>query len=183
MTPGQARGLKTELEAVSKQAQRLVDGMDAAALTRRPASAGWSVAENLKHLILTADAMLPLAETAVAQLERDTRKATGTSGLGFMGWLLTRILEPPARMKSKTTRPFQPVSVGDPLSLLGRFQETNDHLGSLIARSEGLATSTVEVMSPFNARVRYNLYAAFRIMLCHVRRHLWQAGQVKAGGG
>ena len=181
MTPDQARGLRAELEAVSKQSRALVFGLSPTALAKRPPSGGWSVAENLQHLLLTADAMLPLADAAVAELEAESRKAKNPSGVGLLGWLLLKALEPPARMKSKTAKPFEPLSIGDPLTLLARLETANQKLDRLIARAEGLATSTVKVVSPFNAKVTYNLYAAYRIMLCHTRRHLWQAEQVKIG--
>ena len=33
----------------------------------------------------------------------------------------------------------------------------------------------VKLVSPFNARLKYNALAAFRILAAHQRRHLWQA--------
>jgi len=180
MTPEQARDLKAEAVAVSKDARALTLGMDATSLMRKPASGGWGVAENLQHLVLTADEMLPLAEQAIEELERDGRKSDRPSGLGFLGWLLVKSLEPPPRMKSRTTRPFEPVVVGDLTTLTDRFIETNVRLEGLIARAEGFATASVKVASPFNAKVEYNVYAALRIVLVHARRHLWQARAAKA---
>lgn len=175
MTPEQARGLKAELELISKDIRDLTSGMDAGALMKRPSDGGWSVGEILQHLSLTADAMLPLIDGAVAELERAGRKSASPSGLGIMGWLLYKALEPPPRMKSKTTKPFEPVAVGDPLALAEHLIAENAKLSALIDRANGLATKTVKVASPFNASVKYNLYAAFRITLVHARRHLWQA--------
>ncbi len=181
MTPEQARALKAEVEAVSKGARTLTAGMDAASLMKRPAGGGWGVAENLEHLILTAGAMLPLVERAIEELERSGKKAARPSGLGLMGWLLAKSLEPPPRLKTRTTKPFEPVSVSDPLTLTDRFIETNAKLDALISRATGLATSSAKVASPFNENVKYNAYAALRIVLVHARRHLWQAGVAKAG--
>ena len=181
MTPEQARDLRGEVEAASKQAQALFAGLDAVALTKRPAEGGWSVAEIVQHLILTADAMLPLVEAAVSEAERTGQKAAGSTGLGFIGWLLVKSLEPPARLKTKTIKPFEPVSVTDPLNLVDRFVASNAMLIHVIDRATGLATNRVKVVSPFNAKVKYNVYAAFRIMLAHGRRHLSQAEQAKAG--
>jgi len=179
MTPEQARDLKAEAEGISKDARTLTQGMDATTIMKRSASGGWSVGENLQHLILTAGAMLPLAENAIEELERDGRKATGASGLGLMGWMLVKALEPP-RLKSKTTPPFEPGTVSDPLTLTERFIETNARFEALVDRATGLATDTVKVASPFNAKITYNLYAALRIVLVHARRHLWQAKAAKA---
>ena len=60
-----------------------------------------------------------------------------------------------------------------------RFIETNATLDALISRATGLATTSVKVASPFNEKVKYNAYAALRIVLVHARRHLWQAREVK----
>ena len=175
MTPDQARDLKAELDGVSREAWAVAEGLDPAAMTKRPAAGGWSVAEILQHLILTADAMLPLIENALAQLEREGRKSAAASGLGLMGWLLVKALEPPPRMKSKTSKPFEPVTFGDPLTLVARLGERNTRLAAAIDRAAGLATASMKIASPFNASVKYNVYAALRITLVHARRHLWQA--------
>ena len=180
MTPEQARDLRSELESISKETRAVAEGALAATLTKRPPGGGWSVAEILQHLILTADAMLPRLEKAVVELELQNRKADGPAGLGVMGWLLVKALEPPPRMKSKTSKPFEPVQVDDPLGLPERLVERNAKLDALIARASGLATGTVKIASPFDERVRYNAYAAFRITLAHARRHLWQAREARA---
>jgi hypothetical protein len=181
MTPDQAAALRGEVDVAAEQARRLVEGMDAGALMKRPGSGAWSVGENLQHLILTSNAMLPLAEAAVAQVEREQRKAAKPAGLGFIGWLLFKSLDPPARMKIKTTKPFEPVEVKDPLTLLDRLNAGDAKLKSLIDRASGLDTASVKVTSPFNEKAKYNLYAAFRIMLAHERRHLWAAERAKSG--
>jgi hypothetical protein len=180
MTPEQARELKMQLSAIDEELNALTNGMDASALSRRPSDGRWSVAEILQHLILTADAMEPLAERAVAELEKNNQKTSASSGLGFIGWLLVKSLEPPPRMKTKTTKPFEPVSVSDPVTLTGRLNQANARLDQLITRATGLDTSRAKVVSPFNEKLTYNVYAAFRITLAHLRRHLWQAREAKA---
>jgi hypothetical protein len=180
MTPEQARDLKAEVDKVSSEARALTAGMSAAALMKRPAGGGWGVAENLQHLILTADAMLPLAEQAIEELERRGKRSDRPSGLGLLGWMLVKSLEPPPRMKTRTAKPFEPLSVSDPLTLTDRFVGTNSKLETLVTRATGLATSKVKVASPFNEKLKYNVYAALRIVLVHARRHLWQAGAAKS---
>lgn len=182
MTPEQARQLKEELHAVDTEIRSVTAGLDATGLQKRPSatSPSWSVAENLQHLILTAEAMLPLIDDALAKLERAGGKASRPSGLGFVGWMLVKALEPPPRMKSRTSKPFEPLPTGDPLTLADRLHEPNVKLAALIDRASGLATSSVKIASPFDARVKYNVYAALRITLVHARRHLWQARQARA---
>ncbi len=180
MTPEQARVMKEELHGVDQEIRSITEGQDGTGLETRPGSSSWSVAENLQHLILTAEAMLPLIDDAVAKLERAGGKASRPSGLGFMGWMLVKALEPPPRMKSRTSKPFEPLATGDPLTLADRLRATNVKLGALIDRASGLPTSAVKIASPFDARVKYNVYAALRITLVHARRHLWQAREARA---
>jgi hypothetical protein len=180
MTPEQARDLKTQLSAIGEELNALTTGMDAEALSRRPSDGRWSVAEILQHLILTAEAMESLAEKAIIGLEKSGARPSGPSGLGVIGWLLVKSLEPPPRMKTKTTKPFEPLPVSEPLTLTARLHEANARLDNLITRATGFDTGRAKVVSPFNERLKYNLYAAFRITLAHLRRHLWQARETKA---
>jgi hypothetical protein len=39
----------------------------------------------------------------------------------------------------------------------------------------------VMVASPFNARLRYNAYAAYLVLASHQRRHIWQAERATRG--
>jgi hypothetical protein len=48
-----------------------------------------------------------------------------------------------------------------------------------IARDvDNLPVDRIKIASPFDARVKYNLYAALTILPRHQHRHLWQAEQV-----
>lgn len=41
--------------------------------------------------------------------------------------------------------------------------------------ADGLPPGCLRIASPFDARLRYNLYSALSILPRHQRRHLWQA--------
>ena len=46
--------------------------------------------------------------------------------------------------------------------------------------ANGLALEKIRVVSAFDSRVKYNLFATFAILAAHQRRHLWQAERVRA---
>jgi hypothetical protein len=51
----------------------------------------------------------------------------------------------------------------------------------IIARDvDGLPVDRIKITSPFDARLKYNLYAALTILPRHQHRHLWQAERVYA---
>ena len=62
---------------------------------------------------------------------------------------------------------------------LERFDYLQQEVQVRIDRSAGLAVDRLRMVSPFEARMKYNLYAAFSLIAAHQRRHLWQAEQVK----
>jgi hypothetical protein len=79
----------------------------------------------------------------------------------------------------KTTAAFVPRSTGSKQQVLAEFETLQDKLAAALADADGLDLGRLRVVSPFNARIRYNLYAAFRIIPAHQRRHLWQGEQVR----
>ena len=86
----------------------------------------------------------------------------------------------PVRLKIATAPPFKPGQI-DPLhEVLERFDYLQGELLVRLERGAGLALDRQPVVSPFNARLRYNLYSAFCVLTAHQRRHLWQAERVRA---
>jgi hypothetical protein len=167
-----------QLEAASDRARRIVAGMSRGHLDRRPDAGSWLVAECLRHLTLTTDAFLPPIRAA---LEEGLRKKLAHSGgrfrMGATARMLAWWLEPPYRMRSKASPPFVP-DVEDPARVLPEFLDRQEKLLSAVADADGLALDRLSIPSPFAARLRYNVYAAFVLIAVHERRHLWQAEQV-----
>ena len=184
MTPEQARTLKAEIASASDEAAALTRGVAAEALVKRPVPESWSAAECLQHLILTAQAMHPLVEGVVARVEKQGARSDEPGRLGFFGWMLTKMLEPPAKSwsKSKTAPGFVPGALDKPLELTAVLRAENDRLLALVDRATGLALGSERVESPFRAGVFYPPYAALRITAVHERRHLWQAREALKGG-
>ena len=57
----------------------------------------------------------------------------------------------------------------------GEFSSLQSKLIDLLHEADGLDLKKIRLISPFDKRVKYNLYSAFRIVVAHQRRHLWQA--------
>ena len=51
---------------------------------------------------------------------------------------------------------------------------------AVVAEADGLPLGRLWIISPFDARIRYNAFACLTILPRHQHRHLWQAEQVKA---
>src|SRR5256886_2547279 len=92
--------------------------------------------------------------------------------------ILWATMGPPVRFRIKTIARFLPSGVAAPELLVQEFDRLQAAQLDCLAQADGLPLSQVRVTSPFNARVRYNLYACFTILPRHQHRHLWQAERV-----
>ncbi len=175
--PPQLATVKEEFLLARERARRICHRMDEAVWSRRPATGGWSVGECITHLNITSEQYMPLLDDAIRRGRERDLTARGPFRLGFMGWALVRYMEPPYKMKSKTTTPFEPVHVESMDQTLERFDYLQQELQARVDRAAGLSLERLKIASPFASRVKYNLYAAFCVIAAHQRRHLWQAEQ------
>jgi hypothetical protein len=163
-----------ELDTASARAAEIAAGAADEAFHARPPSGGWSAAECIAHLTLTTAGMLPRIDTALA----GGRAGVGDQQRyrrGIVGGLLAKTMEPPVRMRARTLPAFVPESAAHKDAVFAEFQASQRELASRIEGASGLNLDELRIVSPFNARVKYNVYAAFCILTAHERRHLWQA--------
>lgn len=146
--------------------------------TRRADPERWSVAECVAHLNLTAAAYLPLLDEALDRARSLGSQPAGTYRRDPVGWMLWRTMGPPVRVKIKTTAPFVPMNVRSVTALIQEFERLQGEQLKRLESADGLRLNDVRVVSPFNSKVKYNLYSCFSILPRHEHRHLWQAEQV-----
>jgi hypothetical protein len=171
----QLQTVADEFVAAQEKLHRMADSTPEASWARRPDPAHWSAAECVAHLNLTALAFLPLIRRALdaaaglgggtpARLRRD-----------LTGWMLWRTAGPQPRFRVRTTAPFVPTG-SEPLpDLLNTFDRLQAEQLACVHQADGRPIHRVKIVSPFNARLRYNLYACLTILPRHQERHLWQA--------
>ena len=172
--------VKQELLDARERARRLSEGLSETLWGTTPGPGRWSIAECVIHLNITSERFIPIVDDAI----RDGRErgvwANASPRRDFMGWLLAKTLEPPYRLRLRTTAPFVPARIEPMSDVLERFDYLQGELLVRIDRAQGLSLERLRVVSPFNAKVKYNLYSALRLIPVHQRRHLWQAERVRA---
>lgn len=176
MTREQHEAIERRLLASSAAVARLFDDHTPETLTRRPRPEAWSAAECVKHLSLTAAAVVPLVEAALADLEQRGARRAGPSRMDWTGRLIAWSLEP-RWLRTKTTARFQPVEPGPVAGVLPEFQGQQERVLRALRAAIGLDLGRARIVSPFDARASYNAWSAFRILEVHERRHLRQAEQ------
>jgi hypothetical protein len=104
-----------------------------------------------------------------------------------MGWLIGVSSGPMLRLgglrlgRVQTIPAFVP---GGDLAMpdaVSDFERLQDEQIALVRAAEGLPLGSIQIASPFDARVRYNAFSALSILPAHQHRHLEQAERAVAG--
>jgi hypothetical protein len=141
----------------------------------------WSAAECVAHLNLTAQMFLPLIRRALDEAAALGGGAPARFRRDPAGWLLWRTAGPPVRFRVRTTAPFVPTGAEPLPQLLATFDCLQAEQLECVTMSDGRPIHRVKITSPFDPRLRYNLYACLTVLPRHQERHLWQAHQVLEG--
>ena len=143
--------------------------------------ARWSVAECVVHLNLTGQAYEGILREALAPAPRPATRFTGRYRRDLFGWLLWKSQPPPVRVRTKTIAKFIPGAVASVEEVVAEFERLQEVQLGYLRAADGLPLNAIRVASPFNTKIRYNLYSCFSILPAHQHRHLWQAEQVWLG--
>ena len=177
LTP-QLAAIARELEDARERAHRLGAAIDEERWGQRSTPGRWSMGECVAHLNLTSEAYLPLIRDAIERGPRLKLPSRSRYRRDLIGCFLCWAAEPPVRLRVKTTAPFVPTAPGSRAEVLTQFDRLQAQLVDCLRAADGLHLGKLKIRSPFDRRLRYNLYSCFRVIPAHQRRHLWQAEQV-----
>ncbi|HEX7777613.1 MAG TPA: DinB family protein [Vicinamibacterales bacterium] len=170
----QLEAIATDFETARTRVKALDGRLTPDAWRRRPSAEQWSPAECIAHLNLTAEAMLPRMRAALEQARR-LGPAPQRYRRDLMGWLIWKSQTPGSRIKIKTQPSFVPFRDRLPAEVIASFDRLHTDLIDVTRECDGVPIDRVMIASPFNEKVRYNLYAALSITATHDFRHLRQA--------
>ena len=173
----QLEDIVRELNSASARVRNLHRTLAPGRWNRRPSPESWSPGECVVHLNLTAIAMVPLIQQGLDDARGSGRAAGDRYRRDFVGWLLWKSISVPGRFKSKTIPAFVPTSDRPAEEVMAEFDRLQAQQIALTRASDGLPIDRVKMASPFNAKVRYNIFSVLSILPRHQHRHLWQAEQ------
>jgi hypothetical protein len=173
--------VEPQLSAIIEDLQAAVQRLDTlrsmvsdAAWTHRPGVARWSPAECVAHLNLTSQALIPVLRVGLEQASTEAR-AGSRYRRDLVGWVIWKVIAPSTRLRTRTVPAFMPSGEGSPAEILADFKRLQSDIIACVRSAEGRAIDHVKLASPYDARVRYNLYAALTLVPRHQHRHLLQA--------
>lgn len=174
----QLEAVVREFESAEARLRQLAAEVPEGWWLRRADPARWSIAECVAHLNLTGEAYLPLIRAATARALELRQPAPARYRRDPMGWLLWRLAGPPVRHRVRTTARFIPRALETEAGLVENFHRLQREQAEAVRQADGLPLGRVRVTSPFDPRIRYNLYSCLTILPPHQHRHLWQAERV-----
>jgi hypothetical protein len=177
--PSKLASIRDELSETTSRLHRLVDTIDETMWGRSPVPGKWSAARCVAHLNITSRAYLPVLRAAFKDARARGLMAKDPSyDLDVWGWLLVKSNEPPPRFRMKTPDAFVPPTIEPKQKVLGEYDALQGELVTLLDEAVDLALGKIKIVSPFNARLKYNAYSALRVIPSHQRRHIWQVERV-----
>jgi len=175
----QLREIATELQEATARLRRLRGTIPADQWTVRNDPGRWSVSECIEHLNLTSAAFEPLLAAGIEQARKEP-SSPRKYRRGFLGWALWKMTGPDSRGRVQTTPAFVPAGAPAANAVTAEFERRQGVLLALLASADGLPIDKVTMTSPFNSRMKYNIYAGLSAIPRHQHRHLQQAERVWA---
>ena len=147
------------------------------AMSRPPATGGWSISEVLEHLIVSADSYLEMLRPVVGR--KDGARVDGTAAWKptIMGGLLAGSLRNPRKLPAPTM--YRPGPTPRP-RVLEEFLRRQEEVGRLITNTGDMDWRRIRLRSPVIGWLRMNLGDALTVLVVHAERHAAQIERVKA---
>ena len=147
-------------------------------LNQKPNESGWSIAQNMEHLIRVNESYFPIIES----IHDGNYKIPFTGKVGFMvtffGNMILKSVQPDRKKKTKTFPIWEPDSNKIITHILSRFYTHQSELKQIIMNSRNLLEKGAVISSPANKYIVYKLETAFDIIVAHEERHLEQSKEV-----
>lgn len=159
-------------------ALELAEKLSMTQMTWQPGGgARWSVAECLDHLAVATGVFLDAMDPAISQA-RPGANASQFRTAGFLSKKLVCDTEPPPKSKMSSPAKIRPRPTLNPEGILPRFLESLDRVSALVSSTAGKDLNGVRFHPPLIPLLRITVGSGLLLVGAHVRRHLWQAGQV-----
>ena len=169
----------SQVEEIRQDAEDLTRGLIETQFNWRPNPETWSINECLEHLNVTARQYWSILAEAVNGARINGWFSPGPYKRAWIGNLMIRSTEPPARLRFKAPRRFRPPADIPMNQVLSSFMTFQDRLLDLIRDANGVDLGRPRLHSPGGRLFKLTLGQGIELMIAHERRHLWQARRVK----
>lgn len=169
--------LDRQLDAFTRDAERLVDGLSPEQGTREPVPGAWSVSECLDHLA-TANRVYLAAMREPARRGRERgRWRRRSAEPGWAGRVFIKMLEPPPKWWStlKAPRKIRPRTAPPLADAFAAFIASQREVQAFLRENTDLDLASIHFPNPFIKGIRFSLATGLHVTVVHEKRHLLQA--------
>jgi hypothetical protein len=170
------RQWKNDLEAISNEVRDTFGQLDMETLQTKPSSDGWSIADNLEHLIKVNRSYFPIFK----KLQNGSYRGAFIGKISIFPNLLGRLIynsvSDGRTKKTKTFKAWEPTQEAIHEDIINQFLVVQDQIIQWL--NEPFIEKNPVIHSPINPLIVYNLHQAIRIIIEHEKRHLDQAKDV-----
>jgi hypothetical protein len=168
-----------QLDEIDADAGKLLTGLTEDQFHWSPASARWSIAQCLVHLIIVGQRYFPILDETMEHARAEDLMARGPFQYGFLERWFVRATEPPPSIRLRTPPSARPPDDQPLAGVVANFLLTQEELRKRIRAANGLHLARAKVASAFIKSLKLGLGPCFAFLVAHERRHLWQAWQVR----
>lgn len=169
---------RKQFEAIATEADALVEPLTDAQFAWKPNPHAWSVGDCLEHMNATARSYLPSIDEGIATAIRNGAYAEGPFQYNVIGRMVTKLIEPPARLRMKAAADKQPGPQRPKRETLAGFRAYQVQYVDRLRQANGIDLARARARSPLATWIPIPLGSAFAVMVAHERRHLRQARAV-----
>lgn len=150
-------------------------------LNKKQNSDAWSAAECFQHLLFTNEHYLNHFNEVVSSSQDANKIKTFNHSFNhpfkhsLWGKFILYFVKPTTKMKSKTTKLFNPAFSKVDNDVVRKYLEQNSQLTEVISKMKNLDLRNMKMPSPINEKIKYNLGDAIKILVMHDQRHIQQA--------
>jgi hypothetical protein len=174
------QGCQAALAGIETDLNQLASTLTEDQFQAPPRKGGWSVGYCVEHLILTGYAFLSKWDTALEVCSVKRSSADGPFQYASWQRFILYFIEPPYRLKTKTSQRFVPCSRRSKEETVAQFLQMHQEFIRRMENTHELDLRRTKMQSPFTSWIQYPLDLSIDLALAHERRHLWQARQVRA---
>ena len=171
----QLSAIVEDLQSVERRVHGLHRSVPREVWCHRPGPGRWSPAECVAHLNLTSTAALPLLKTGLREAAMGAKGPVSTYRRDVVGWVIWKLIAPANGLRTQTHRSFIPAQDEPVEAVMSDYGRLQSEIIAAVRAADGLPIHRVMVRSPFDARIRCNLYAMLTLIPRHQARHALQA--------
>jgi hypothetical protein len=172
---GQLSAIVGDLQAVEERLHMLHDRLPRDVWQEPPGPGRWSPADCVAHLNLTSSAALPVIRDGVRDARRRANRSASRYRRDFVGWLIWKLIAPSNRLRTRTIPAWMPSAGESRATVMADFARLQSEIIACVREADLLPIDRVTLRSPFDTRMRCNLYAALTLIPRHQQRHVLQA--------